>query len=76
MNATTEKEEIKFIQGQYNVNSSTSVFLKYIKNTGDDFNDRRLDADSNIIDVDFDSRTGVIRAANEGRVELGIELVF
>lgn len=75
-NTTSEKEEISFVQGQYRVNDSAMVFVKYIKNTGDDFNDRRLDADSNMIDVDFDGNTGVIRTAAEGRIEFGIELVF
>jgi hypothetical protein len=29
-----------------------------------------------MIDLDFNSRTGVIRSAPEGRIEVGIELVF
>lgn len=76
MNETSEKNEISFVQGQYKVNNSALVFVKYIKNTGEDFSDRRLDADNNMIDLDFDSSTGVIRKAEQGRIEVGIELVF
>lgn len=76
MDETSVKNEISFVQGQYKVNNSALVFVKYIKNTGEDFNDRRLDADSNMIDLDFDSSTGVIREAPQGRIEFGIELVF
>lgn len=76
MNETSEKNEISFVQGQYKVNNNALVFVKYIKNTGEDFNDRRLDADNNMIDLDFDSSTGVIREAAQGRIEFGIELVF
>ena len=71
-----EKREISFVQGQFNANDSTNFFVKYIKNTGDDFNDRKLDVDNNMIDLDFDSKTGVIRTAPEGRIEVGIEIVF
>ena len=73
---TIDKREISFVQGQFNVNESTNFFVKYIKNTGDDFNDRKLDVDNNMIDLDFDSKTGVIRTAPEGRIEVGIEIVF
>jgi transposase len=76
MNDTNVKNEISFVQGQYKVNNSALVFVKYIKNTGKDFSDRRLDADNNMIDLDFDSSTGVIREAVQGRIEFGIELVF
>ena len=76
MNDTSKKNEISFVQGQYKVNNSALVFVKYIKNTGEDFSDRRLDADNNMIDLDFDSSTGVIREAAQGRIEFGIELVF
>ena len=76
MNETSKKNEISFVQGQYKVNNSALVFVKYIKNTGEDFSDRRLDADNNMIDLDFDSSTGVIREAAQGRIEFGIELVF
>lgn len=72
-----EDKEITFVQGQYNINTNAYFFVKYIKNTSDgDFNDRRLDVDNNMIDLDFDNRTGVLRSAPEGRIEVGIELVF
>ena len=71
-----EKREISFVQGQFNLNESTNFFAKYIKNTGEDFSDRKLDVDNNMIDLDFDGKTGVIRKAPEGRIEVGIEIVF
>jgi hypothetical protein len=37
MNETSKKNEISFVQGQYKVNNSALVFVKYIKNTGEDF---------------------------------------
>ena len=58
------------------MDQSTHFFVKYIKNNGADFNDRKLDVDNNMIDLDFDNKTGVIRSAPEGRIEVGIELVF
>lgn len=73
---TKDKREISFVQGQFNINNSTNFFVKYIKNTGVDFNDRKLDVDNNMIDLDFDSKTGVIRNAPDGRIEFGIEIVF
>lgn len=72
----TNKKEISFAQAQYNMDENTHIFIKYIKNTGDDFNDRKLDIDNNMIDLDFDTKTGVIRSASDGRIEFGIELVF
>ena len=72
-----DDREISFVQGQYNINSNAYFFAKYIRNTAEeDFSDRRLDVDNNMIDLDFNSRTGVIRSAPEGRIEVGIELVF
>lgn len=73
---TKAKKEISFVQGQYNIDENTHFFVKYIKNTGEDFNDRKLDVDNNMIDLDFDNKTGVIRKADSGRIEFGIELVF
>ncbi len=67
---------ISFIQGIYNFSNTIRGYIKYIKNDGIDFHDRRLDIDNDMIDLDFDSRTGVIREAKEGRVELGIEIEF
>ncbi len=72
-----DDREISFVQGQYNINNNAYFFAKYIRNTAEeDFSDRRLDVDNNMIDLDFNNRTGVIRSAPEGRIEVGIELVF
>lgn len=70
------KRQISFLQGQYNIDKNTLFYAKYIKNIGIDFNDRKLDVDNNIVDLDFDSKTGVIREAKEGRIEIGVELAF
>ena len=64
------------MQVEYKFRNNMKSYLKYIENSGIDFNDRQLDIDQNMIDLDFNSRTGVIREAKEGRIELGIEIEF
>lgn len=73
---TTVQTSVRFIQLTYKVNDTMRGYVKYIENDGTDLNDRRLDIDNNMIDLDFDSKTGVIREAEEGRIELGIEIEF
>lgn len=71
-----EQKTISFIQVAYNFSNSMRGYIKYIENNGTDFNDRELDIDNNMIDLDFDSKTGVVREAEEGRVEVGLEIEF
>lgn len=71
-----DQKQISFMQVSYNFSSSMRGYIKYIENNGIDFSDRELDINDNMIDLDFDSKTGVIREAEEGRLELGLEIEF
>lgn len=71
-----ENENITLMQVEYKFRNNMKSYLKYIENSGTHFNDRKLDIDQNMIDLDFNSRTGVVREAKEGRIELGIEIEF
>jgi hypothetical protein len=68
-NATT----FQFI---YNFAENIKIFAKYMENDGEDINDRQLDINDDMLDIDFDETTGVIRKAEEGKVEIGVEIKF
>lgn len=71
-----DQKQISFMQVSYNFSNSMRGYIKYIENNGIDFSDRELDINDNMIDLDFNSKTGVIREAEEGRLELGLEIEF
>lgn len=73
---TQAEEVIVFFKFSYNLAENINTYLQYLENNGEDKSDRILDINNDMIDIDFDSSTGVIREATDGIIELGVEIKF
>ncbi|NLK61914.1 MAG: hypothetical protein GX287_00515 [Fusobacteria bacterium] len=66
---------LSIVEIGYKFKENRRIFVKYLKND-DVYYDRDKDINHEIIDIDFNSNTGIIDKAKDGRIEFGIELIF
>jgi hypothetical protein len=73
---TQAEEVIVFFQFSFNLAENINTYLRYLENNAEEKSDRILDINNDMIDIDFNGSTGVIREAADGIVEIGVEIKF
>jgi hypothetical protein len=73
---TQSEEVIVFFQFSYDLAENINSYFRYLENNAEEKSDRYLDINNDMIDIDFNRSTGVIREAPDGIVEIGVEIKF